>query len=166
VTQSVLEQLLCEVAVEGVPVMPHPDMVRRMGAKDALVSIKHLACGLPDTAAYYTVEDFQSQFPASLACGQRVLKQNRGSQGEGIWVCDVENRLPGMEVTGFTMLHLIEAVDNHHETRTLDDFMTFCEQVREGRMPFFPEREPFPLPTHRPARHALPQERLLDDSSR
>ena len=72
-----LEQLLCEVASDGVPVMPHPDMVRRMGAKDALVSIKHLACGLPDTAAYYTVEAFQSQFPSSMATGQRVLKQVR-----------------------------------------------------------------------------------------
>jgi hypothetical protein len=59
-----------------------------------------------------------------------LLLQNRGSQGEGIWVCDVENRLPGMEVTGSTLLHLIEAVDNHHETRTLADFMSFCEPVR------------------------------------
>lgn len=137
---SLLEQMLCEVAAEGVPVMPHPDMVKRMGAKDALVSIKHLSCGLPDTEAYYTVEEFAAGFPKSLATGPRVLKQNRGSQGEGIWVCDVagrEQQASGdrggeVEVEASTMLLLTEAVDNHREQRTLADFMSFCEQYLEG----------------------------------
>ena len=144
-TMSSLEQMLCEVAAEGVPVMPHPDMVKRMGAKDALVSIKHLSCGLPDTEAYYTVEEFASQFPRSLATGPRVLKQNRGSQGEGIWVCDVAGRAEQAsgdreaaeaeaeaEVEAGTLLLLTEAVDNHQEQRTLADFMSFCEQYLEG----------------------------------
>ncbi len=36
--------------------------------------------GLPDTHAYYNIPAFRAGFPASLALGPRVLKQNRGSQ--------------------------------------------------------------------------------------
>ena len=32
------------------------------------------------------------------------------------------------EVTGATVLDVQEAVDNHKEEKTLDEFMTFCEQ--------------------------------------
>ena len=60
-----------------------------------------------------------------------MVKQNRGSQGEGIWVCKVKEGQEG-EVTGSTILDLQEAVDNHKEEKTLDDFMTFCEQYIVG----------------------------------
>ena len=55
-----------------------------------------------------------------------MLKQNRGSQGEGIWVVKLAAGQEGA-ITGSTLLDLQEAVDNHKEQRTVDDFMTFCE---------------------------------------
>jgi hypothetical protein len=36
--------------------------------------------------AYYDTTSFLAQFPASLALNDRVLKQNRGSTGQGIWL--------------------------------------------------------------------------------
>lgn len=45
-----------------------------MGAKDALVKIRDLSCGLPDTYAYYDIPSFKAQFPKSIAEHPRVLK--------------------------------------------------------------------------------------------
>ena len=131
VTQSKVDGLLREMAAKGKAAMAHPDVMVKMGAKDALVKIRDLSCGLHDTYAYYDIPTFKSTFPKSVANNTRVLKQNRGSQGEGIWVCKVKAGQSG-PVTGSTVLDLQEAVDNHKEERTLDDFMKFCEQYIVG----------------------------------
>merc|ERR1719359_1078704 len=113
--------------------MSHPDVRTKMGAKDALVKIKDLSCGMPDTYAYYDIETFKSTFPGSMSTGPRVLKQNRGSQGEGIWICKLKDDVyPGGTLPGDTTLYLMEAVDNHTEEKTVDEFMTFCEQYIIG----------------------------------
>jgi len=131
VTQSKVNGLLREMASMGKACMSHPDVMMKMGAKDALVKIRNLSCGMPDTYAYYDIPTFKANFPKVIGTGVRVIKQNRGSQGEGIWVCNVK---PGQSgpVTGETMLELQEAVDNHKEERTVDDFMQFCEQYIVG----------------------------------
>ena len=132
VTQSMLDDMLRQLSSEGKAAMSHPDAMIKMGAKDALVKIRELSCGLPDTYAYYDVPSFKEQFPKSIATGTtRVLKQIRGSQGEGIWVCSIKPGQEG-EVTGSTVLELQEAFDNHKEERTIDDFMTFCEKYIVG----------------------------------
>jgi glutathione synthase/RimK-type ligase-like ATP-grasp enzyme len=89
VTQKKVNELLADVASKGVVAMSHPEVMRRMGAKDALVKIRDLSCGMKDTYAYYTIEEFKKGFPETIKLGVRVLKQNRGSQGEGIWVVKV-----------------------------------------------------------------------------
>ena len=131
VTQSKVDEMLREAAAAGIAPMQHPDVMQKMGAKDALVKIANLSCGMADTYAYYDIPSFKENFPKSIATGVRVVKQNRGSQGEGIWVCKVKEGQEG-EVTGSTLLDLQEAVDNHKEEKTLDDFMTFCEQYIVG----------------------------------
>ena len=131
VTQSKLDNLMRTLAAEGVKAMAHPDTMLKMGAKDALAKIKDLACGMNDTYAYYDIPSFKENFPKTIATGTRVIKQNRGSQGEGIWVCKVDEGQSG-DVTGSTLLHLQEAKDNHVEKKTVDEFMTFCEQYIIG----------------------------------
>jgi glutathione synthase/RimK-type ligase-like ATP-grasp enzyme len=42
--------------------------------------------GLEDTLAYYTPEEFAAGFKKTMAFQPRVIKQNRGSSGEGIWI--------------------------------------------------------------------------------
>ena len=79
VTQSKLESLIRGASDKGVKVMSHPDVMRSMGAKDALVKIRDLSCGMPDTYAYYDIPSFKESFPKTIAAGPRVLKQNRGS---------------------------------------------------------------------------------------
>ena len=131
VTQSKLDGLLRNMASIGKAVMSHPDVMLKMGAKDALVKIRNLSCGMPDTFAYYDIPSFKYNFPKTIATGIRVLKQNRGSQGEGIWVCKVKEGQSG-PITGATMLELQEALDNHKEEQTVDEFMKFCERYIVG----------------------------------
>ena len=128
VTQSKLDDMLRGVASSGVPCMSHPDVLLKMGAKDAVVKIKDLSCGMSDTFAYYDVASFKESFPKTVATGARVLRPNSGSQGKGIWVVKLKDEAEASSVTGATMLDLQEAFDNHKEEKTIDEFMTFCEQ--------------------------------------
>merc|ERR1719159_1586556 len=70
---------------KGIQVWPSPDVMEFMGAKDALCKIAHLNIGLEDTVAYYTPDMFEAGFKKTMAFQPRVVKQNRGSAGEGIW---------------------------------------------------------------------------------
>jgi len=115
----------------GVLGMANADTMVDMGAKDALVKLVGTGLALPDTTAYYSVEELRSGFPVSLSQGERVLKQNRGSTGQGIWHVIVEDDrtfTPGEALPLDTRVKCVEASDNHVEHRTLDDFMTLCEQ--------------------------------------
>jgi len=137
VTQSLFEKLLLEMVDEGTAPMAHPELMRRFGAKDALAKIAPLRTGLPDTYAYYDVNSWREKFPTTLSQGPRVVKQNRGSQGEGIWICRLkdESLYRTMEtLPAETELVLMEAVDNHVEHMTLAQFITFAEQYLEGGM--------------------------------
>jgi hypothetical protein len=104
VTQSKLDSLMRTLASEGVKAMAHPDIMIKMGAKDALEKIKHLSCGMSDTYAYYDIPSFKESFPKTVASGVRVLKQNRGSQGEGIWICKVSSLLKLLSVSCYKMI--------------------------------------------------------------
>ena len=48
-------------------------------------------CGLPDTYAYYDEAALIEGFKKCCAYQPRVIKQNRGSAGEGIWLCWIAN---------------------------------------------------------------------------
>jgi hypothetical protein len=123
---------LCEAGVVG---LPHPDAMVCYGAKDALVKLNQTHLVPPDTFAYYKTEDLHKNFPQSLSLGERVLKQNRGSTGEGIWrVSVVDDRAfkPGEALPPDTKIKCTEAVDNHVEHHELKDFLTFCERYIVG----------------------------------
>jgi len=137
VTQSKLDGLLNDAVKVGIKGMSSPESMRKMGAKDALVKIRDLRCGLPDTEAYYSMEELKKGFSRTLAGGGiRVLKQNRGSQGEGIWVCQIKGGEEKKAANGFcppdTIISLQEAVDNHKEEKTLEEFTDFCKRYLDG----------------------------------
>lgn len=50
-----MERFIREATDKGLVAMSHPDVMRKMGAKDALVKIRDLSCGMPDTYAYYDI---------------------------------------------------------------------------------------------------------------
>ena len=76
--------MLREVAAAGAPISTHPDVTAKMGVKAVLHATRELGWGT-DTAFYETRTAFEEAFPARLATGPRVLKQNRGNGGIGVW---------------------------------------------------------------------------------
>lgn len=82
--RGALDELLREVAETGVFVSAHPDVAAKMGVKAVLYRTRDLGWG-SDTHLYETHDDFAREFPARLARGARVLKQNRGNGGIGVW---------------------------------------------------------------------------------
>jgi hypothetical protein len=83
--RSKLDPILREAAAGGVWVSAHPDVIMKMGVKEVLYRTRSLSWGA-DTDLYVSADDFRRRFPARLAAaGPRVLKQNRGNGGQGIW---------------------------------------------------------------------------------
>jgi hypothetical protein len=83
--RSTLDGLLRDVAASGTWVSAHPDTILRMGTKEVLYDTRTLGWGA-DTRLYSTFGEFQTRFPESIASGApRVVKQNRGNGGIGVW---------------------------------------------------------------------------------
>jgi len=129
--QMEFDAMMDKQAALGKPVWSSPDVQTKMGAKDALVMIKDMSCGLVDTAAYYTPQELEIGFKKACAFQPRVIKQNRGSAGEGIWLCWLQGK-DYCKAFGDSMLDdsdkikLMEMNDNHVEYHTVGEFLEFC----------------------------------------
>jgi len=121
---------------KGKPVWPSPDVMEFMGAKDALTKIKDLNIGMPDTGTYYTEQEFIDGFKKSMKFQPRVIKQNRGSSGEGIWIINLKKgdycaAFGDATVEDSDELIFMEANDNHVEEHTVAEFIAWCIHGRE-----------------------------------
>lgn len=133
--ESIFFNTLRKLSAAGLVGMTHPDSMINFGAKSALVKLNQTGLVPEDTYVYYEVEEFKKNFPTTLSFNERVLKQNRGSTGEGIWRVVVVDERPykaGEALPLDTKLKVTEAVDNHVEYQQLGDFMTFCEKYIIG----------------------------------
>jgi len=122
----------------GIQVWPSPDVMEKMGAKDALCKVATLNIGLPDTLAYYSPEEFGAGFKKTMAFQPRVIKQNRGSSGEGIWIIKLKEGNYCKEYgerlcEDSEVLSLMEANDNHEEEHTVAEFIEFCVSGRSDK---------------------------------
>jgi len=149
-TQKRFDDLMNSYISEGKLVWSSPKIQTQMGAKDALVKIRKLGCGLTDTLAYYDAAALEKGFKACCAYQPRVIKQNRGSAGEGIWLCwlakkednslvpfteypakSLKDNEDGTVTTDKSLgdddwLKLMEMNDNHVEYHSVKEFLTFC----------------------------------------
>jgi len=130
-TQERFDTLMNEFISKGGIVWSSPDVQTKMGAKDALVKIANMGCGLRDTLAYYTAEELITGFKKTCAFQPRVIKQNRGSAGEGIWLCWLCSgkyckTYGEKSLTDGEYLKLMEMNDNHIEYHTVGEFLEFC----------------------------------------
>jgi hypothetical protein len=95
-TRAALDPLLREVALQGPWVSAHPDVIQKMGVKDVLYRTRHLGWG-GNTHRYDSAETFRAEFPSRLqTAGTRVLKQNRGNGGQGVWKVEALHHAGGM----------------------------------------------------------------------
>merc|ERR1719310_1144599 len=116
---------------KGIQAWPSPDVMEFMGAKDALTKIKDLNIGLEDTLSYYDEAAFVEGFKKCMAFQPRVIKQNRGSAGEGIWIIKLKEAnycasFGERSCEDSEVLSLMEANDNHAEEHTVAEFIEWC----------------------------------------
>jgi hypothetical protein len=123
-TRVMLDALLRDVAARGPWVSAHPDVILQMGVKEVLHRTKHLGWGI-DTHLYRTARAFRDEFPSRLqSAGPRVLKQNRGNGGQGVWKVEQIATRAG-EAAAVRVLHARRG--SVPEDMALGDFMTRCE---------------------------------------
>jgi len=73
-----------------------------------------------------------------MAFQPRVIKQNRGSSGEGIWIIKLKSgdyckNFGDRSCSDDEVLDLMEACDNHAETHTVGEFIEFCINGRNDK---------------------------------
>jgi hypothetical protein len=122
--RTALDAMLRDVAANGVWVSAHPDVILKMGAKEVLYRTRHLGWGT-DTHLYRTAAALHEEFPRRLhLAGPRVVKQNRGNGGQGVWKVE----LISTGAQGAPTVRVLHASrGNVPEDLLLDDFLTRCE---------------------------------------
>jgi hypothetical protein len=123
-TREKLDALLRDVAATGRFVSAHPEVILKMGVKEVLHRTRHLGWGT-DTRLYRSAAEFRDGFPAGLrSTGPRVIKQNRGNAGQGVWKVE----WPEQRVGAAPYVTVLEARrGSMPETLPLEDFMSRCE---------------------------------------
>lgn len=119
-----LDAMLRDVASRGIWVSAHPDVILKMGVKEVLHRTKQLGWGA-DTHLYRDAQAFRDEFPQRLeSAGPRVVKQNRGNGGEGVWKVELASP-SAREGAIVRVLHARRG--SVPEDMPLADFMKHCE---------------------------------------
>jgi len=123
--RSRLDPMLRTLSAAGLWVSAHPEVILQMGVKEVLYRTRDLGWGA-DTYLYETPEAFRDQFPARLAAaGPRVLKQNRGNGGIGVWRVTLTSAGATLDDA---VVEVLPARDDHVQAGVrLSDFMVQCE---------------------------------------
>jgi hypothetical protein len=123
-TRAALDALLRDVASRGPWVSAHPDVILKMGVKEVLYRTKHLGWGC-DTHLYRTTAEFTAEFPGQVqSSGPRVIKQNRGSDGLGVWKVE---QIPMQTGRADTVRVLHAQRGSIPQDLPLQEFMVRCE---------------------------------------
>merc|ERR1711985_146174 len=136
--QQKFDDSMREMRKLGKQVWPSPDVMEKMGAKDALCKVAKLNIGLEDTLAYYDEAEFAAGFKKTMKFQPRVIKQNRGSAGEGIWIIKLKkgdycSTFGEASCADDELLDMMEANDNHAEEHTVAEFIEFCVSGRTDK---------------------------------
>ena len=123
-----LDQLLREVACEGVQVFTHPDTILRMGTKQVLVDTKEMTWG-SDVDVYHSKEEMIERLPTKLIRSPRVLKQLRGHSGGGIWKLELVSAVSKIEAT--TPIRI-----RHAQRGAVEEIVSYQEAI-DRMAPYF-----------------------------
>lgn len=154
--RSVLDSMLREVARAGIFVSTHPDVILQLGTKEVLFRTQEIGWGY-DTHLYLSLDQMRRELPLRLATRQaRVLKQNRGNGGNGVWRVQLSANSSAYEVgDGIAAAPGLDAIvrARHAKRGAVEEEITigeFCERCEEyfravdGRMIDQPYQERLP----------------------
>ena len=126
--RSTLDPLLREVADEGVWVSAHPDVISRLATKRVLYDTREMSWGT-ETRLYSSAAELRESLASSLQDGRaRVLKQERGMGGQGIWKTE-------LAISGADPRVLVQEATREApvERLRLSEFVARYESYFEGR---------------------------------
>jgi hypothetical protein len=143
--RSILDGMLRDVASSGVFVSTHPDVVLKMGTKEVLYQTRNMEWG-GDIHLYKNIDELRQQLPDHLENGSsRVLKQNRGNGGEGVWRVEYVGGSAGQGAD--PVVRVLHALRNSTENEMpLRAFINQCETyfAGSGQMVDQPFHSPLP----------------------
>ena len=129
--RSILDDMLRKVASTGVFVSTHPDVILKLGTKEVLFQTREMDWG-GDIHLYKNIQELRQQLPARLANGtSRVLKQNRGNNGNGVWRVEFVDGNAGQGAD--PVVRVLQALSNSSEKEMpLSEFISQCESYFAG----------------------------------
>jgi hypothetical protein len=130
--RSMLDAMLRDVAKAGVFVSAHPDVILKLGTKEVLYQTRDIGWGC-DTRIYRSLEQLRAELSASLCLGApRVLKQYRGSSGDGIWKVELvqHDATPSRSAHRVCARHAKRG--SVEEEMSLDEFVARCAPYFAG----------------------------------
>ncbi|TLS48798.1 Cj0069 family protein [Paenibacillus antri] len=143
--RSILDEMLRDVASSGNFVSTHPYVILKMGTKEVLFQTREMEWG-GDIHLYKNIQELREQLPVRLADGSsRVLKQNRGNGGNGVW------RVEFVDGTGVQrtdpIIRVLHALRNSTEKEMLfSEFINQCEAYFAGTGLMIDQSFQSPLP--------------------
>lgn len=126
-SRVVLDDMLRRISESGVHVSTHPDVIVKIGTKRVLYDTADFDWGV-STNLYESANALREGLAGSLTTGPRVLKQHRGSSGDGVW--RVELTAPAAEtVSEATTVRVRQAKrGSPDELLAFADFCDRCDQ--------------------------------------
>ena len=118
-----LDEMLRRLADSGVQVSAHPDAILALGTKDVLVETRDLPFG-SDVHRIDSLAQLESELPHRLGRGARVLKQQRGHSGIGVWRVE-------REAAGSQLLRV------RHAQRASEEERMDLAALRDRMAPYF-----------------------------
>lgn len=127
--RTILDGMLRDVASQGVFVSTHPEVILKLGTKEVLFQTREMGWG-GDIHLYKTIYELRQQLPIRLATGEsRVLKQNRGNDGIGVWRVEW---VDGTDAANPTVRVIHAQRNSTEEQMPLSEFMHQCEAYFTG----------------------------------
>jgi hypothetical protein len=128
--RAILDQILREVAKQGVWVGSHPDVIDLVGTKEVLFDTREIGW-TADVHRYSTVAELRRELPERLRTGPRVIKRRRGNGGLGVWKVELVERPPPGPVGDETpvRIHHAHIRDLNSAVVALGEFLDRCEQA-------------------------------------
>jgi hypothetical protein len=90
--RSRLDSLLRDISAAGVWVSAHPEVITRMATKRVLYDTRELSWGT-ETRLYLSPAQLRDGLATLEAARARVLKQERGMGGQGVWKVEREDEV-------------------------------------------------------------------------
>jgi len=126
VDRSRLDAILRDASAAGVWVSADPAVILALGTKEVLYRTRDVGWG-GGVELYGSPDDLRARFPSVLARdGLRVLKQARGSGGNGVWKVELLDR-SGVEARVVRVQHAITRLGEPPEEVALATFLDWCD---------------------------------------